>query len=147
LCYSCSHHYRSWALLSTILLVAGFTVASSTVGTAFAAAICAPPSAAPPICLTGTILSAELRIAMLEEAGRSGVEGHRLGDTIGDWQIVAITQRSITLQQAGNTVQIGLSAAQPAAPTPVPAIVPAGHPPTNGPHEMENRGNHHPQPE
>jgi hypothetical protein len=130
-----------------MLFVAGLIVASSMVDPAFADAICAPPSAGPPICLTGTIVSAQLRIAMFAEAGRSGVEAHRLGDLIGDWRIVEIAPRSITLQQAGNTVQIGLSAAQPAVPTPVPTIIPAGHPPTNGPHEMENRGSHHPQPD
>jgi hypothetical protein len=103
-------------------------IAAACAGLAFGPALadspCAPPTAGPPVCLSGTITSPGANVAMIEEAGHTGVSGLRLGDTVNDWQIVEITPKYIKLNKAGETATVEVVApAALAAPAPVPTTL------------------------
>jgi hypothetical protein len=95
-------------------------------GTAFAQSACAPPASAPPVCLKGTITSAKVNVAMVEEAGHSGIAGLRLGDTILDWRVLEIAPKYIKLGKAEQTVTVDVGG-PPAVPAPAPAPTGPGH--------------------
>jgi hypothetical protein len=97
-------------------------------GTALAQTACAPPATGPQLCLTGTILSPGGNVAMLEQAGHTGVSGLRLGDSILDWQVVEIASKYVKLGKAGETVTISVAdpnqtPAVATPPTPVPPVL------------------------
>jgi hypothetical protein len=108
-------------MTTLIALAAG--AASLAFGTAFAATGCAPPASAPQICLTGTIMSAKVNVAMVERAGSLGVVGLHLGETILDWRIVEIAPKFVKLGQGAQIVTLDLSGVVPAA-DPAPAAAP-----------------------
>jgi len=91
------------------------------VGGAFAGTGCVPTTNTPPICLTGTIISPGVNIAMVERAGSASVERLRLGDTILDWRVLAIGPKYIKMGQGGQTVTLALDG--PAAASEEAAVV------------------------
>jgi hypothetical protein len=103
--------YGSKELL--IAIAVGGAVSLS--GTAFAGAACVPASPTPPICLTGTITSPGVNVAMVERAGSAGVQGLKLGDTILDWRLLEIGPKYIRLGQGAQTVTLDLSGTVPVA--------------------------------
>ena len=110
-----SQFYRS------LPVVIAAACAGLSFGPALADTPCAPPAGGPQVCLSGTITSPGADVAMIAEAGHTGVSGLRLGDTVHDWQIVEITPKYIKLNKAGETATVEVVAPPAlAAPAPVP---------------------------
>jgi len=132
LCDSWLQDYRQKSSLGGLLLTIGVCWVASIPPAASAETACSPPVSAPPVCLSGTIVSPAVGVALVEQAGHGGIESRRLGDTVRGWQILEIAPKYIRLGQAGNTarvelsgqVSIGDSGPAPPAPAPGPKIHP-----------------------
>jgi hypothetical protein len=93
---------------------------------AIAQAACEPPAPGPAICLTGTILAPGVKIAMIEQAGHTGVSELRLGDSIDDWRVIEIGPKFVKLGRADETATVGIAdpnPPQPATPAPVRPVL------------------------
>lgn len=98
-------------LANIAILMATMALASGS-----ARADCAPPPDAPPMCLTGTIISPGYMAALIELAGRPGVETVKLNGQVLDWQVVKIMPRAVLLGQNDQQVTLTLGD-RDAAPT------------------------------
>jgi hypothetical protein len=97
-----SRGYLYSALLTAILAVgAGPAIAAPSV-----AADCAPAASAPPVCLTGTTITPDKSVAIVQQPGTSRQISMQLRDTIDKWRVVEISQKYIKMERAGRTVQL-----------------------------------------
>jgi hypothetical protein len=88
-------------LIAVLAVVAGPVFAASS-----ALAACAPAASAPPVCLTGTTVTPDKSVAVVEQAGVPGQAMLELHDTIRNWRVVEISQKYIKMEHAGRTVQL-----------------------------------------
>ena len=115
-----------WGRTATLLPIGLALVGGPLWFCATAQAACEPAPGGPPICLTGTILTPGAKIAMIEQAGHSGVSALRLGDSILDWRVIEITQKYVKLGKADETATVGIAdpnPPEPATPAPIPPVL------------------------
>lgn len=91
----------------TLLMATAACAAGLLASMASARADC-KPTAEPPICLTGTTISPNERIAIVEQPGDADELELTQGDTIADWRVVEISQKFIKVAYQGDTVEIDL---------------------------------------
>ena len=116
-------------LIAVLAVVAGPIFAASS-----ALAACAPAASAPPVCLTGTTITPDKNVAVVEQAGVPGQLTLQLHDTIRTWRVVEISQKYIKMEHAGRTVQIDV----PELSTAVAVNIKRG--PMKHPHTKDARG-------
>jgi hypothetical protein len=93
-----------------------------------ALADCAPSADGPPMCLVGTIISSDYTAALLQPAGKHGLESLRKGAVLSDWRLLEITPRAVELGRADRRVRLALGehdgeqgATEPAEPVLAPS--------------------------
>jgi hypothetical protein len=110
-------------------LASALALATATVFSAGSAqADCVPSADGPPICLVGTIMSSDYSAALLQPAGKRGVESLRIGALLLDWRVLEITPRAVVLGREDRRVRLALEehdgeqgAAGPAEPVLAPS--------------------------
>ena len=73
-----------------------------------ARADCDPGADRPPMCLSGTVLSKKFSAALLEPAGKHGLETVRKGGELLDWHVLEITPRSVLLGHDDRQIRLSL---------------------------------------
>lgn len=120
MCDSAPRNYWLTALLISIGIGGGDLLGDK----AFAEANCTPPTAKPPLCLTGTVTAPGVGIATIERAGSADPKEFHPGDTILDWRIVEIGPKYVKLAQDDQTITLDLLNRTPSVPEPASAAEP-----------------------
>ncbi|HVJ51349.1 MAG TPA: hypothetical protein VM689_02740 [Aliidongia sp.] len=92
-------------ILANILAISLILIIGSTE----AHADCAPPADGPPLCLVGTITSHNYSAALIEQAGKTGLETLHQGGEVLDWHVLQITPRAVMLGQNDRQVRLAIS--------------------------------------
>ena len=91
--------------LGTLILISSATAARAN---------CQPPPSAPPMCLSGTVITSASKVALVEEVSATLPAELSLGDTIQDWRVVEISPGYITVAQGEKTIRLDLTGASTA---------------------------------
>jgi hypothetical protein len=90
-----------------------FGVAAILIPATGAAGECAPPSGAPPFCLSGTITAGADRVALVEEAGSPGFLKLREGATLNGWAVTEIGRRYLIVGHDDSSVRLEVGVTAP----------------------------------
>lgn len=101
-----------------LAVVLGSALACWFLEAASARAECTQHDPAPPLCLTGTVTTADYAGALVEQAGSPGALWLQRGDTLLDWKVVAIGAGYVVLTGHGQQMRIDLAGNASPAPAP-----------------------------